>query len=254
MVKQVADSTLIDTWAATGAIIDPGVSKVAEGWRLGERPPHEYMNWLQNLLGSKINHMLTWGVPQWNNTTEYVTGAFAGNDGRLWVSLTPNTGSEPAEGNVNWSLIPTLDAVAQSLSLTGAVMAFAMDTTPSGWLRCNGDAVSRTTYAGLFAVIGTTYGVGDGSTTFNLPDLRGEFVRGFDDGRGVDAGRLIGSAQADEIKAHTHGISPPVASDTGTAEQGPSQADDGTNVSQTQSFGGNETRPRNVAMLYCIRT
>ena len=78
----------------------------------------------------------------------------------------------------------------------GSVYTFAGATVPTGWLKCNGALLSRTTYASLFAVIGTTYGAGDGSTTFALPDLRGEFVRGVDDGRGVDAGRTLGSAQA----------------------------------------------------------
>ena len=83
--------------------------------------------------------------------------------------------------------------------LPGTIAYVGMNSTPTGWLKANGAAVSRTTYAALFSAIGTTYGSGDGSTTFNLPDLRGEFPRGFDDGRGVDSGRAIGSAQ-------THGI------------------------------------------------
>ena len=70
----------------------------------------------------------------------------------------------------------------------GAVIFVAMDTAPSGYLKANGDAISRTTYADLFTAIGTTFGVGDGSTTFNLPDMRGEFARRWDDGRGVDSG------------------------------------------------------------------
>lgn len=86
----------------------------------------------------------------------------------------------------------------------GAVAHFAMGSAPTGWLKANGAAVSRTTYAALFAAISTTFGSGDGSTTFNLPDLRGEFVRGLDDGRGIDTARALGSAQADEIESHTH--------------------------------------------------
>lgn len=86
----------------------------------------------------------------------------------------------------------------------GQVSAFAMGVAPEGWLKCNGAAVSRTTYAKLFSKIGTTYGVGNGSTTFNLPDLRGEFVRGFDDTRGVDSGRILGSTQAQSIQSHSH--------------------------------------------------
>lgn len=69
------------------------------------------------------------------------------------------------------------------------------DKIPAGWLIENGAALSRTTYATLFAVIGVTYGAGDGATTFNLPDRRGEFDRGLDLGRGVDPGRVLGSAQ-----------------------------------------------------------
>ena len=74
----------------------------------------------------------------------------------------------------------------------GAYGLFFMATAPSGWLKANGQAVSRTTYATLFAAIGTAYGAGDGSTTFNLPDMRGEFARAWDDSRGVDAGRACG--------------------------------------------------------------
>ncbi len=87
---------------------------------------------------------------------------------------------------------------------TGQIAAFAMTTPPAGWLKCNGAAVSRTTYAKLFARIGTAFGAGDGSTTFNLPDARGEFLRGWDDGRGVDAGRVLGSVQAHLLGSHTH--------------------------------------------------
>lgn len=81
---------------------------------------------------------------------------------------------------------------------------FARSSAPTGWLKANGAAISRTAYATLFAAIGTTYGAGDGATTFNLPDLRAEFVRGLDDGRGVDAGREIGSAQAAAFQSHNH--------------------------------------------------
>ena len=73
---------------------------------------------------------------------------------------------------------------------TGEIKAFAGATVPKGYLLCFGQAISRTAYAGLFAVLGTTYGAGDGSTTFNLPDLRGLVVAGKDDMGGSSAGRL----------------------------------------------------------------
>lgn len=86
----------------------------------------------------------------------------------------------------------------------GMVGYFAGSSAPTGWLECNGSAVSRTTYADLFTAIGTTYGTGDGATTFNLPDLRGEFLRVLDSGRGIDSGRVLGSTQEEAYKSHNH--------------------------------------------------
>lgn len=138
--------------------------------------------------------------------------------------------------------------------MTGAVSWFATNAPPANWLECNGGAVSRTTYAALFTRIGTTFGVGDGATTFNLPELRGEFVRGWDNGRGVDAARTFGSAQADELKAHTHTATGSFVADTGATRAataaGAAWATGGTVA--IGSTGGTETRPRNVALLPCI--
>ncbi|OQS08606.1 hypothetical protein B0T37_18945 [Chromobacterium violaceum] len=140
--------------------------------------------------------------------------------------------------------------------LTGQVAFFAMSAPPLGWLKARGNAVSRTEYAALFAAIGTTYGAGDGSTTFNLPDLRGEFVRGWDDGKGIDNLRGIGTNQGFTIQAHSHAM---------TAGQGTGGAVGLTwNLVQSGSFvvsgplqsgvsGDQETRPRNVALLACIK-
>ncbi|MBH1699622.1 tail fiber protein, partial [Stenotrophomonas maltophilia] len=95
------------------------------------------------------------------------------------------------------------DLNASQLLPPGLVAHFPTTTPPEGWLRCNGADVSRTTYAALFAVVGLTFGSASGST-FRLPDLRGEFIRGWDDGRGVDPGRALGSLQQDEIREHSH--------------------------------------------------
>ena len=174
----------------------------------------------------------------------------------------------------------------------GAVMHFLQSTAPSGWLKANGTAVSRVTYASLFAVVGVTYGAGDGSTTFNLPDMRGEFIRSWDDARGIDTARVIGSAQSAAMLDHNHAIT--VSSDgdhrhriNGNAggavailgNQSARVA--GIGSAATESFvdtyggariienagahthtatagnpstgGGSETRPRNVALLACIK-
>jgi len=77
----------------------------------------------------------------------------------------------------------------------GAIAFFARKTAPTGWLKANGEEVSRTTYADLFASIGTNFGSGDDENTFRLPDLRGEFIRGWSNGRVVDGGRDFGSFQ-----------------------------------------------------------
>lgn len=91
----------------------------------------------------------------------------------------------------------------------GSVADYAGSTAPDGWLLCYGQAVSRTTYADLYTAIGTTYGVGDGSTTFNLPDLRGRVVAGKDD---------MGGASADRLTDQSGGLDGDTLGDTGGAE------------------------------------
>lgn len=92
----------------------------------------------------------------------------------------------------------------QDLSPSGMIAHFARPSAPSGWLEANGAAVSRTTYQALFNAIGTTYGAGNGSSTFNLPDLRGTFVRGWDNGRGVDPSRSFATTQQSGNLQHSH--------------------------------------------------
>jgi hypothetical protein len=132
----------------------------------------------------------------------------------------------------------------------GAVMPFAMNSAPAGWLAADGSNVNRTTYAALFSAIGTTYGVGDGSTTFALPDLRGYFVRGSGTNADGTAAGTFGTKQADEFKAHTHSTGQGIVGVAGSSQfaGGPF----GLQVT-TGSTGGTETRPKNIAMLYCIK-
>lgn len=94
---------------------------------------------------------------------------------------------------------------AEQAASAGAIQMVAVNSVPDGWIKCNGATVSRTTYAALYAKIGTTYGPGNGSTTFNVPDYRGAFLRGLDEGRGLDAGRAIGTYQDSQNLSHNHG-------------------------------------------------
>ena len=146
---------------------------------------------------------------------------------------------------------------------SGAVFWFAANTAPTGYLKANGIAISRTTYSALFAVIGTTYGAGDGSTTFNLPNLLGEFIRGWDDGRGVDPARVFGSSQEDAFQGHIHGwrqypANGGGAGNTPLAQPGGSIRSDIVTTPLTDGVNGtprtaSETRPRNIALLPCIK-
>ena len=137
----------------------------------------------------------------------------------------------------------------------GSIIYFAANTAPTGYLKANGAVVSRSTYAALFAAIGTTFGAGNGSTTFGLPDLRGEFLRGWDDGRGIDSGRAFGSAQGQAIQSHTHEAeihfddSTTPRTDFRASGAGAKQGNNAT----TLATGGTETRPRNIALLACIK-
>jgi microcystin-dependent protein len=140
----------------------------------------------------------------------------------------------------------------------GMVAPFAMRTPPTGWLECNGATISRVSYAGLFANIGTGFGVGDGATTFRLPDLRGEFLRGWDNGRGVDSGRGHGSFQDHALQDHNHQYARPVsASDADRGEQASlwsiDGGENGTTAGVNSGKYSHETRPRNVALTFCIR-
>lgn len=152
-----------------------------------------------------------------------------------------------------WGVVSLYRHLKQAVS--GEVKYVAFNSVPTGYLAADGSAVSRTTYNDLFTAIGTTFGVGDGSTTFNVPDLRGEFIRGIDNGRGVDSGRVFGSAQADLFKAHIHDVGASGSLGGGTSHT-VYNVIGGSNITSTDataSTGGTETRPRNIALLAVIK-
>ena len=147
----------------------------------------------------------------------------------------------------------------------GTILIWPAGAAPNGFMLCNGVARSRTTYASLFAVIGVTYGIGDGSTTFNLPDLRGYFIRGLDTIQIVDPDvRVLGSIQTDKFQGHKHSCTHnantgAIDALAGTQTYGDNdaapitvgnQTDDGVNGDPRR---GTETRPVNIALNYVIK-
>lgn len=164
----------------------------------------------------------------------------------------------------------------------GLVSAFAMESPPDGWLICNGQAVSRAKHADLFTAIGTIHGEGDGSTTFNVPDLQGQFLRGWPGGTD-DPDRQFGSKQEDAIRNITGIAFRTVNGDRGIMETGDAngafanrgfgESGGRWNLSQLEAMDtdnkypnsinfdasrvvptANENRPKNVALLFCIKT
>lgn len=172
-----------------------------------------------------------------------------------------------------------LDTDAVFPTFVGLILPFAYDTSgspPTGFFECDGSPVSRTTYSDLFAAIGITWGVGDGSTTFNLPDLQGAFLRGTGShgsstmaNGSAFAGPNVGSFENDSFQGHKHTIlnyawnststsneivgptgQPPLASDSGSGSGVGDPKTDGTNGTPRT---GDETRPFNAGVMYCIK-
>ena len=145
---------------------------------------------------------------------------------------------------------------------TGGIMMFTVSGVPTGWLECDGRDLSISDYGVLHAVIGQNYTTNSGLDTnsrFQIPDMRGLFVRGWSHGLSIDSGRSLGTTQDDMLKAHTHELL--VAGYPGTNGVVPIEPlmqenyiDSNQSVQQIKETGGSETRPKNIALLYCIKT
>jgi hypothetical protein len=212
---------------------------------------------------------------------DFGAGVFTGTNYWVQMNVSPAGANTFAALTPRQQLTPAPYALslvspqATALNPPGAVIAYMGTNAPNGWLMCDGSAISRTQYAALFAVIGTSSGYGDTTTTFNLPDLRGVFLRGVNGTRsdgngdpdaanrpgpanGANGGNAVGSFQADQFKSHTH---------TGSREIGYAQGYNGSGIHGsewtadtgradgfiTDATGGNETRPKNVYVNYIIK-
>ena len=165
-----------------------------------------------------------------SNATRYLTFVDSSSESYQRMNIDTSLAYNPSTKVLNVS-------VSSDVSEVGKISMFARSTAPSGYLKCNGAAISRTTYEALFSAIGTTFGAGDGSTTFNIPDLRGEFIRGWDDARGVDSGRVFGGWQDGQNVSHTH--TGTTSSDAHTHTWSGTTSSDGAHTHTISDLGGN---------------
>ena len=160
--------------------------------------------------------------------------------------ISTSKSGEFSVGDANNKAVPVMPV--------GCVIPFAGAAAPTGWLLCQGQAVSRTTYAQLFSVIGTTYGSGDGSTTFNLPDMRGRVAVGSDaNSPGAQRGETAHKLGISEIPSHSHPYSAYLYS-TG-AENGRINSQEGAGVkwadpTNTRNSGGGDNHNNMQPSLY----
>ena len=192
-------STLPDNAAATAGIASlQKLFQIINATPLeagGIAPDREDVNALFKYLGDQIFYTQNGGIPSYNAAYDYIPGRVVlYTDNNLYKCIQANGASSTVVAPTDstyWSQIPTYTDLPDPIP-TGVILTFGGSTVPEGFLLCNGAAISRTTYAKLFAAIGTLYGAGDGATTFNLPDMRDRFAEGaggtYSVGTAVEAG------------------------------------------------------------------
>lgn len=228
-----------------------------------------YSNTVNTLLNLKANL----NSPDFTGVPLAPNPAAGTNTRQIATTAFTTAAIASAQSAINAAITALQDAVNNTRPVpVGAVFYMSRSTVPQGYLEANGQAVSRSTYTALWQYLGSP-NTGDGATTFNLPDYRGEFIRGWDNGRGVDTNRQIGSIQYSQNLEHGHlfddirwseisgaytyddpmlgviSIGPGAGSSRGT------DYDNGAHFIQhgTYKSGGSESRPRNVALMPIIK-
>ncbi len=270
---------IIPPWAETGdKSSQPSDSDIQAGWPLTTTPPsRQKFNWLLNFLANGVRYLTARGVADWNNGETYAKNSICiGDDGRLYQSIqASNLNNTPSTSASYWARVG--EPVGSTKFHTGS-------TAPYDWVEENGGTIgsaasgattrANADTAALFAHLWNNYSnsvliiqdssgsnttrgasaVADFAANKRMPlfDMRGEFARGWDNGRGVDSGRALGSFQADDFKSHDHEINhEDTSSNTGAGIAGGLSVTDHT--SNTTLTGGTETRPRNLARLAIIK-
>jgi microcystin-dependent protein len=244
---------------------DPATIQALTAWLTGlkaainntsKAPYLEDLNALFYLHSYMSAYMFQEGVPEWEANTNYFTNSIVKKSGtaELYISKTDNN-----QGNS----LPTNSAdtafwkILQQGPPPGSLLDFAGTSAPPGWLMCDGSAVSRTTYANLFAAISTTWGIGDGVTTFNIPDFRRRVAVGSGGGGTADLGNAVGNVggqeahvlTTNEMPAHTHNFTDfNVPGGTATIAAGAAAFGTGPTSSAGGGAGHNNIQPSAVVL------
>lgn len=302
MTQYVNKPELAPTWAQEGDIYRPTSQEIAKGWPRTDTPPsRQRFNWILNYLCESVHYLLQQGIPEWDKAQTYPTGARVALKNMVYVALKESSGESPDTQKGSWSqwghtsaeIVTLIHEISGSGVPAGTISYFPATRAPSGWLVAMGQELSRTDYGALWHyaqnsgnlyaddqwhnqnLLGS-FSMGDGKQTFRLPDLRGLFVRSFDE-RTPGAGsrdiekRALGSLQLHDTQScqvfnpssgsqkwtlsglEKSAIVPPTDDNAALFA---AVAKEGKKVylSTEDERVTHETRPVNTALLACIRT
>ncbi|WP_107686327.1 phage tail protein [Campylobacter concisus] len=272
MIYEKPKNEIFASDAKDGEIVE--FPNVKRGWgvteNLGFIPPMEYFNAAFNRVDKSIAYQLQRGVAEWDKDLEYPVGAVVSLNGVVYVAKSQNTNKNPANEATIWDIVATQkwcdnlfvkkSQLKDGIPVGSYLLYSSNSNTPDGFLRCDGSALDKTTYAALFAAIGYTYGrSGD---KFLLPNFSdGKFMRS----TGGNAAAL-GAAQQDAFQGHFHAWRDNASevgwsyNVTGNTSNKPGTRKNNSIVSEPTPDGkngeprtANETRPYNMSVVVLIK-
>lgn len=259
--SKAAGSPAYTTDIATIQSLSAWLTGFADADAAGNTPYQEDVMAVFYVFAYMIFCMLESGIPDYDAGTTYYIGSYVQVNGDLYKSrVDNNVGHTPASSPTQWSAC--IDMVDGGVKV-GAMMPYAGSSAPAGYLICDGSAVSRSTYAALFAICSTNYGVGNGTTTFNIPDLRQRIPVGYKSGDsdfgslGATAGEKTHTLSTSEIPKHIHGIdlySPNNGGNSGVPQNTPGPSDGSTTTGETGGGGAHNNLQPSLTINYIIKT